>query len=261
MLVHCCASLRHTITTRSTPRTPHALPREAAQQRRSGRKGARAHTGHEGRRRERGAQLSVPCLKGSLHGVRIMTIHTNASVFTSHSSREPQRSAALAEPIETRRHGSSCRCLTHRPRCTQPPTSHTAQHSSKQQQQQHRALAHHRCRPDDSSNSHKPVFSMRSHTQPHAVSRPDGYPVEWHRGRGHQGTYKRGSAAATTRTFAIISHKQVRRLGYGASPATVLLAVPSRHPAAHTPTHAQHLQRHATSKTRGGGDTPSVDDA
>jgi hypothetical protein len=51
----------------------------------------------------------------------------------THAAPRPQ--APLAQPIETIRHGSSCRCLTHRPRCTQQQT-----HRSRASQVQSRRL-------------------------------------------------------------------------------------------------------------------------
>jgi hypothetical protein len=178
----------------------------------------------KGRQRARGAGRGAGggcqsrALKVAAHGVRITTIHTNASVFASQISC---RSAHRARPnTRARLSRNRLRRFDTEVVVAASPTDHAARthshhaplqkkHALADADRHHHthnpssssssssgsshtppALAHHRCRPDDSSNSRRPVFSMRSNARTHArsSSRAVGYPVEWHRGRGHQGT-------------------------------------------------------------------------
>jgi hypothetical protein len=86
MLVHCYASLR------------------TAASGRGGMGGGRRGGVEEGRRRN-----SVPCIKGSSHGVRIKLVHTNASVL--HHCCEPSTHAA-AVTAGSRAHAKQSRRLS-----------------------------------------------------------------------------------------------------------------------------------------------------
>jgi hypothetical protein len=136
-------------------------------------------------------------LKVAAHGVRITTIHTNASVFASqiscrsaHRARPNTRArlsrnrlrrfdtevVVAASPTDhaarTHPHHALLRKKKHalpdadRHHHTHNPSSSSSSSSSSSHTPP--ALAHHRCRPDDSSNSRRPVFSMRSNARTHA---------------------------------------------------------------------------------------------